>query len=61
MKRFIFISIILLFSLSLCGCEVIAPSQSKAFSEKKQVELQEEENTQLKRIADSLERIEKGL
>lgn len=41
------------------GCSFISPSRSKAQSEIKQVKLLEEQNVQLTRIADSLEKLTK--
>lgn len=55
--------ILALVAISLSSCSYFAPQTSKAVSEaeqteliKQQVELQKEQNIQLKRIADALEK-----
>lgn len=60
MKKIILIAIV---AISLSSCSYFAPTTSKAIDEakqtelmKEQVELQKEQNIQLKRIADALEK-----
>lgn len=57
MKKKIMIVGVVVAVLGTTGCSFISPTRSKALSEKKQVELLIEQNVQLTRIANALEKL----